>query len=206
MSKPSRKRKKNAQAAPLEVAEVGAAVAEALPAPDAAEPAPANGLKACSACSVTLPMRAKFCSACGEPQLPGLQRPEYRAPLAQLQPQGQPQPQAVNESPSRPPAQTAVPTVPKVAPVRSSGATLVPSLAADRPIPASLLAPGLTPEQLQAALGKPPLFSPTTQPTDVQGAVPEPAALAAPAPVPPEPAAPQPHAPAQALSAHAPPT
>ena len=114
-------------------------------------PADAPKYKACKACAQVLPQRAKFCCACGEPQLAGLERPVYLAPVPTL----------VVEAPPRIPAQTPVPTVPRVAPPRSMGHTVVPSLAADRPIPASLLAPGLTPEQLRAALGAPPVFVPS---------------------------------------------
>ncbi|MBU6195683.1 MAG: hypothetical protein KGP02_12415 [Burkholderiales bacterium] len=110
-----------------------------------------------------LPQRAKFCNACGEPQVPGLDRPVYLAPL----------PTVVVEAPPRVPAQTSVPTVPRVAPPRSMGPTVVPSLAADRPIPASLLAPGLTPEQLQAALGPPPVFAPSPEAITSSRPIPE---------------------------------
>lgn len=161
MPKTPRKRKKAAEAAPVEVASLGVeAVPAAEPAPqpstapvDACADAPADapGFKVCKACLLKLPQRAKFCNACGEPQLPGLKRPVYLAPV----------PTMVVEAPPRVPAQTPVPTVPRVAPPRSIGPTVVPSLAAGRPIPASLLAPGLTPEQLQAALGPAPVFAPS---------------------------------------------
>ncbi|MBU6195653.1 MAG: hypothetical protein KGP02_12265, partial [Burkholderiales bacterium] len=125
-----------------------------------------------------LPLRAKFCNACGEPQLSGLERPVYLAPL----------PTVVVEAPARAPAQASVPTVPRVAPPRSMGPTVVPSLAADRPIPASLLAPGLTPEQLQAALGPAPVFAPSPEaitslrPIPEHGSEPERAPAVSPSP------------------------
>ncbi|MEY2593679.1 MAG: hypothetical protein RI972_1368 [Pseudomonadota bacterium] len=126
-------------------------------------PPEAPAFKACKACSLKLPQRAKFCNACGEPQLAGLERPVYLAPS----------PTVVVEAPPRVPAQTSVPTVPRVAPPRSMGPTVVPSLAADRPIPASLLAPGLTPEQLQAALGSPPVFAPSPEAITSSRPIPE---------------------------------
>jgi len=93
----------------------------------AAVPEPAT--KACRACAVTIPPTARFCSACGEPQMEGLERPVYRFPPAAA------------DAPARPAAQTPVQSVPRVVPQRLAGATMVPSLAADRPIPLSLLQP-----------------------------------------------------------------
>jgi hypothetical protein len=59
----------------------------------------------------------------------GLERPVYRFPPAAA------------DAPARPAAQTPVQSVPRVVPQRLAGATMVPSLAADRPIPLSLLQP-----------------------------------------------------------------
>jgi hypothetical protein len=107
---------------------VDAFALESKPPMDAAAvPEPAT--KACRACAVTIPPTARFCSACGEPQMEGLERPVYRFPPAAA------------DAPARPAAQTPVQSVPRVVPQRLAGATMVPSLAADRPIPLSLLQP-----------------------------------------------------------------
>ena len=126
MPKNKRKRKVETDTAPA--LPVDASALESTPPVDAAAVAePAT--KACRACAVTIPPTARFCSACGEPQMEGLERPVYRFPPAAA------------DAPSRPAAQTPVQSVPRVVPQRLAGATMVPSLAADRPIPLSLLQP-----------------------------------------------------------------
>lgn len=126
MPKNKRKRKVETDTAPA--LPVDASALESTPPVDAAAVAePAT--KACRACAVTIPPTARFCSACGEPQMEGLERPVYRFPPAAA------------DAPARPAAQTPVQSVPRVVPQRLAGATMVPSLAADRPIPLSLLQP-----------------------------------------------------------------
>jgi hypothetical protein len=126
MPKNKRKRKVETDTAPA--LPVDASALESKPPMDAAAvPEPAT--KACRACAVTIPPTARFCSACGEPQMEGLERPVYRFPPAAA------------DAPARPAAQTPVQSVPRVVPQRLAGATMVPSLAADRPIPLSLLQP-----------------------------------------------------------------
>ena len=126
MPKNKRKRKVETDTAPA--LPVDASALESKPPMDAAAvPEPAT--KACRACAVTIPPTARFCSACGEPQMEGLERPVYRFPPAAA------------DGPARPAAQTPVQSVPRVVPQRLAGATMVPSLAADRPIPLSLLQP-----------------------------------------------------------------
>ena len=126
MPKNKRKRKVETDTAPA--LPVDASALESTPPMDAAAvPEPAT--KACRACAVTIPPTARFCSACGEPQMEGLERPVYRFPPAAA------------DTPARPAAQTPVQSVPRVVPQRLAGATMVPSLAADRPIPLSLLQP-----------------------------------------------------------------
>ena len=126
MPKNKRKRKVETDTAPA--LPVDASALESTPPMDAAAvPEPAT--KACRACAVTIPPTARFCSACGEPQMEGLERPVYRFPPAAA------------DAPARPAAQTPVQSVPRVVPQRLAGATMVPSLAADRPIPLSLLQP-----------------------------------------------------------------
>ena len=126
MPKNKRKRKVETDTAPA--LPVDAFALESKPPMDAAAvPEPAT--KACRACAVTIPPTARFCSACGEPQMEGLERPVYRFPPAAA------------DAPARPAAQTPVQSVPRVVPQRLAGATMVPSLAADRPIPLSLLQP-----------------------------------------------------------------
>lgn len=110
-----------------------AAVPPAVP---VALSAPASELsvvdKVCRACSTLLPAHARFCSRCGEPQVDGLQRP---VPLAAVPEQSTPEPAPAAVKPS----QFTVPSTPKVPPVKPLGPLLVPALAADRSIPASLL-------------------------------------------------------------------
>jgi hypothetical protein len=126
MPKNKRKRKVETDTAPA--LPVDASALESTPPVDAAAVAePAT--KACRACAVTIPPTARFCSACGEPQMEGLERPVYRFPPAAA------------DAPARLAAQTPVQSVPRVVPQRLAGATMVPSLAADRPIPLSLLQP-----------------------------------------------------------------
>jgi hypothetical protein len=126
MPKNKRKRKVETDTAPA--LPVDASALESTPPVDAAAVAePAT--KACRACAVTIPPTARFCSACGEPQMEGLERPVYRFPPAAA------------DAPALPAAQTPVQSVPRVVPQRLAGATMVPSLAADRPIPLSLLQP-----------------------------------------------------------------
>lgn len=126
MPKNKRKRKVETDTAPA--LPVDASALESTPPVDAAAVAePAT--KACRACAGTIPPTARFCSACGEPQMEGLERPVYRFPPAAA------------DAPARLAAQTPVQSVPRVVPQRLAGATMVPSLAADRPIPLSLLQP-----------------------------------------------------------------
>lgn len=123
-------------AEPVTASEAGASaepVAETV-AESVAEPGAEPAHKACAACGLHLPPQAKFCSGCGEPQIPGLERPIYRVPLP-------------TEAVSRPASQVTVPSVPRVAP-RASGAPLIPALTVDRPIPASLLQPGVSVESV----------------------------------------------------------
>jgi hypothetical protein len=125
---PKNKRKRMVETDTAPALPVDASALESTPPVDAAAVAePAT--KACRACAVTIPPTARFCSACGEPQMEGLERPVYRFPPAAA------------DAPSRPAAQTPVQSVPRVVPQRLAGATMVPSLAADRPIPLSLLQP-----------------------------------------------------------------
>jgi hypothetical protein len=126
MPKNKRKRKVEPHTAPA--LSVDASALESTPPVDEAVVLePAN--KACRACAVTIPPKARFCNACGEPQLEGLERPVYRFPPAAA------------DAPVRTAAQTPVQSVPRMVPQRLAGATMVPSLAADRPIPLSLLQP-----------------------------------------------------------------
>ena len=83
--------------------------------------------KACGACGIKLPSHARFCSACGEPQVEGLERPTYRCPPSSQEPAT---PRA---------AQAVIRSVARVAVPRSVGAAVIPSLGSDRPIPASLM-------------------------------------------------------------------
>jgi hypothetical protein len=126
MPKNKRKRKVETDTAPALPVDASALESkQPMDAAAVAEPA----TKACRACAVTIPPTARFCSACGEPQMEGLERPVYRFPPAAA------------DAPARPAAQTPVQSVPRVVPQRLAGATMVPSLAADRPIPLSLLQP-----------------------------------------------------------------
>ena len=135
MPKNKRKRKVVPDAAPP-VPEAAPPVQDATPpeadAPPAALHAPRPAVdKPCRACTVALPARARFCSVCGEPQVQGLERPPYRFPPAAADPA------------ARAPVQAPLPSVPRVAVPRSAGASWVPTLTADRPIPPSLLQPQL---------------------------------------------------------------
>lgn len=99
--------------------------------------------KTCAACATTLPERARFCSRCGEPQLPGLRRPEplLKAPATQAEEQARAASPGLAMPPPASPAQVTVPSTPKTGVVRSGSAAVVPVLALERPIPASLLNP-----------------------------------------------------------------
>ncbi len=90
--------------------------------------------KACRSCSTSLPVQARFCSRCGEPQIDGLLRAAPLVPPEESTPS--PAPAIIK------PSLVTVPTTPKVAPVKPLGPLLVPALAPDRPIPLSLLQAG----------------------------------------------------------------
>lgn len=145
------------QASPVDDAEPVTASEARASAEPVAEAVAQPVRKACAACGLHLPPQAKFCSGCGEPQIPGLERPIYRVPLP-------------TEAVSRPASQVTVPSVPRVAP-RASGAPLIPALTVDRPIPASLLQPGVSVESVSGF----PQPEPAAKAVTAVEAVPQPA-------------------------------
>lgn len=159
-----------------------------LPAPEVAQVARAAEVaeashaaldKDCPACHAKLPVRARYCSRCGEPQLPGVQRPVQLfipAPPTAV-------PQATASPPPAVPSQVTVPSAPRIGAVRTGGPTVVPVLSAERPIPVSLLNPeAQAPEPVAPTQGPEP--APVPQPAPVQHVAPPPAPTPAPAPQP----------------------
>lgn len=125
---------------------------------------------ACKACETSLPRRARFCSVCGEPQLPGLQRPSPILSAPGSDSSSPAERGLVADAATRTAAQTIVPSTPRVPPSRTFVVGALPMLTTDRPIPASLLQPAAKEaagaEGVDPAASKPPAEAPSAGPVE----------------------------------------